>query len=183
MDSFELNKIAGGLLATLLFAMGVGIVADTLFKPKSPLVAGYALPAAEAAGSAAPAAATAPAEPMPVRLAKGDLKKGETNIKACTACHSLEKGGPNKVGPTLYGVVDRAKGAAAGFNYSAGIKERAAKGEKWDYESLDAFITAPKGYIASTMMGYAGLPDPAKRADLLVYLRSLSDNPAPLPAQ
>ncbi len=183
MDSFELNKIAGGLLATLLFTMGIGIVADVLFKPKAPLVAGYALPAAEAAGSAAPAAAAAPAEPLPVRLAKGDAKKGEATAKACTACHAFEKGGANKVGPALYGILDKAKGSAAGFNYSAGIKERAGKGEKWDYESLDAFIANPKAYVAGTLMGYAGLADPAKRADLVVYLRSLSDNPAPLPAQ
>jgi cytochrome c len=182
MDSFELNKIAGGLLATLLFTMGLGIVADALFKSKAPIVAGYALPSAEAAGSAAPAAAATPAEPLPVRLAKADAKKGEATAKACTACHSFEKGGANKVGPALYGIVDKAKGAAAGFNYSAGIKERAGKGEKWDYDSLDAFVANPKAYVAGTLMGYAGLADPSKRADLVLYLRSLSDSPAPLPA-
>jgi cytochrome c len=183
MDSFELNKIAGGVLATLLFMMGLGILSDAIFKAKQPVVAGYALPSAEEGGatSSAPAAAAAPAEPIAVRLASADAKKGEAIGKACTACHSFDKGGANKVGPALYGVVERPKGSAPGFNYSAGLKERAGKGEKWDYESLDTFITSPKAYIAGTAMSYAGLADAAKRADLIAYLRSLSDNPAALP--
>jgi cytochrome c len=184
MDSFELNKIAGGFLATLLFMMGLGILSDAIFKSKHPVVAGYALPTAEAGASAsAPAAAAAPAEPIAVRLASADPKKGEATAKACTACHSFDKGGANKVGPALYGVVERGKGAVAGFNYSAGVKERAGKGEKWDYESLDAFIANPKAYIAGTAMSYAGLADPAKRADVVAYLRNQADTPAPLPAK
>ena len=183
MDSFELNKIAGGVLASLLFMMGLGILSDAIFKAKQPIVAGYALPTADEGGAAtsAPTAAAAPAEPIAVRLASADAKKGEAVAKACTACHSFDKGGANKVGPALYGIVERAKGATAGFNYSAGLKERAGKGEKWDYESLDAFINNPKAYIAGTAMSYSGLADPAKRADLVAYLRSLSDNPAALP--
>ena len=110
-----------------------------------------------------------------------DAKRGEAGVKACQACHNFEKGAAAKVGPALYGVVDRVKGSMAGFNYSAGFKERAGKGEKWDYASLDAFITNPKAYIAGTAMGYAGLADGAKRADIIAYLRSLSDSPSPLP--
>ena len=184
MDSFELNKIAGGLLASLLFMMGLGILSDAIFKAKHPVVAGYDLPSAEAgAATSAPVAVAAPVEPIVVRLASADPKKGEATAKACTACHSFDKGGANKVGPALYGVVERPKGAAAGFNYSAGLKERAGKGEKWDYESLDAFITNPKAYITGTAMSYAGLADPAKRADVVAYLRNLADTPAPLPAK
>lgn len=184
MDSFELNKMAGGVLAGLLFMMGLGILSDAIFKAKQPLVAGYALPSAdEGTSSAAAPAAAAPAEPIAVRLASADAKKGESTAKACTACHSFDKGGANKVGPALYNVVERAKGASAGFNYSAGLKERAGKGEKWDYDSLDAFLTNPKAYIAGTAMSYAGLADPAKRADLIAYLRNLADTPAPLPAK
>lgn len=185
MDSFELNKIAGGFLAGLLFMMGLGILSDAIFKAKKPVVAGYALPAAEEGGAAssAPAAAAAPAEPIAVRLASADAKKGETVAKACTACHAFDKGGANKVGPALYNIVERAKGAATGFNYSAGLKERAGKGEKWDYESLDAFILNPKAYVAGTAMSYAGLADPAKRADLIAYLRGQADSPAALPAK
>ncbi len=182
MDSFEFNKIAGAVLGTLLFAMGIGIVADMIFTPKRPVVAGYELPTAEpVAATAAAAAPAAAAVPLPVRMAAADAKKGETGAKACASCHSFEKGGANKIGPALYGVVERPKGAAAGFNYSAALKERAAKGEKWDFATLDGFIANPKAYLPGTSMGYAGLADGAKRADILAYLRTLSDSPAPLP--
>lgn len=182
MDSFELNKIAGALLGTLLFVMGLGMLGDVIFSPHKPVVAGYDLPAAEDAPKAGAAqAAAAPAVPLPQLLAKADAKKGEAQAKACAACHSFDKGGANKIGPALYGIVDRAKAAAPGFGYSAASKEAAAKGGKWDFASLDAFINNPKGYLPGTSMGYAGLKDAEKRADLLAYLRTLSDNPAPLP--
>src|SRR6476469_878881 len=102
MHPFEFNKIAGAVLGTLLFAMGLGIVADVIFHQPKPAV-GYALPSAEpaAATAEAGAGAAASAEPRPVLLAKADPKKGEAAAKACTACHSYDKGGPNKVGPGL----------------------------------------------------------------------------------
>lgn len=182
MDSFELNKIAGALLGTLLFVMGLGMLGDVIFAPHKPVVAGYDLPVGEEAPKAGAAqAAAAPSVPLPQLLAKADAKKGEAQAKACAACHSFDKGGPNKIGPNLYGIVDRAKAAAPGFGYSQASKDAAAKGGKWDFASLDAFITNPKGYLPGTSMGYAGLKDADKRADVLAYLRSLSDNPVPLP--
>lgn len=182
MDSFELNKIAGALLGTLLFVMGLGILGDVIFAPHHKAVAGYDLPVADEAPKAGGAqAAAAPSVPLPQLLAKADPKKGEAQVKACAACHSFDKGGANKIGPNLYGVVDRLKASVAGFGYSAAAKEAAAKGAKWDFASLDAFINNPKGYLPGTSMGYAGLKDADKRADVIVYLRSLSDNPAPLP--
>ena len=182
MDSFELNKIAGALLGTLLLVMGLGMLGDVIFSPHKPIVAGYDLPAAEAAPKAGAAqAAAAPSVPLPQLLAKADAKKGEAQVKACAACHSFDKGGANKIGPNLYGVVDRPKGSVAGFGYSAAMKDAGAKGAKWDYAMLDAFINNPKAAVPGTSMGYAGLKDADKRADVIVYLRSLSDNPAPLP--
>jgi len=180
MDSFEFNKMAGAVLGTLLFAMGLGILAEAVFHTPRP-VPGYALPAGEAAHSTAAAAPAVAAEPLPVLLAKADAKKGEALTKACTACHSFEKGGANKVGPNLWGVVGRIEGGHPGFNYSAAFKERAGKGEKWSFEDLDKFIANPKGYVAGTAMGYAGLKEADRRADLIAYLNTMADAPAPLP--
>lgn len=173
MDSFEFNKVAGAVLGTLLFAMGLGMVADLIFKPKLPIVAGYELPSAEAAPTKTAAAPAVAVAPIAERLASADAKKGEAGAKACASCHAFEKGGANKIGPALHGVADRTKGAAAGFNYSAALKERAGKGEKWDAAALDGFIANPKQYLPGTSMGYAGLADPARRADLVAYLLSL----------
>lgn len=178
MDSFELNKIFGALLGALLFVMGIGIFSDVVFTPAKMKAPGYALPSAEAAPAAAAGAAAVAAEPLPVLLAKADAKKGEGASKACAACHTFDKGGANKVGPNLYDTVNRDLGTHAGFGYSDAIK---GKGGKWSYEALDAFIANPKGYVPGTKMAYAGEKDAGKRADIIAYLRGLSEKPADLP--
>ena len=178
MDSFEFNKIAGAVLGTLLFVMGVGILSDGIFHHGVPKQSAYALPEAEVATASTGGAATAAAEPIADRLKTADAKKGEGLMKACAACHAFEKGGANKVGPALYGVVERPIGGHAGFAYSDSLK---GKGGKWDYASLDSFILAPKGFASGTKMAYGGEKDGAKRADMIAYLRSLADAPVPLP--
>jgi cytochrome c len=176
MDSFEFNKVAGALLGTVLFGVGLGIVADGIYSNSTPAKAGYELPEAKTETPAEKPAATVP---LPVLLSKGDVKKGEADTKVCQACHNFEKGAGVKVGPPLYGVVDRPKGSVAGFDYSAGMK---SKGGNWTYADLDTFLTNPKAFISGTKMGFAGEQSPEKRADIIDYLHTLSDSPAPLPA-
>ena len=178
MDSFEFNKIAGAVLGALLFGMATGVVSDAIFARAKPAKPGFDLPAAEVA-TAETGKEAAPAEPLPELLAKADPKKGEADVKACQSCHNFEKGAGAKVGPPLYGVVDRPKGSVAGFDYSSGMKE---KGGKWTFEDLNTFITNPKGFVSGTKMSaFGGEKDAHKRADILAYLRSLSENPEPLP--
>jgi cytochrome c len=180
MDSFELNKIAGAALGTLTFVMLTSFGGELLFAEKKTAKAGYELPVAVAA-SAPVAAAAANVEPIAVRLAAAEKAKGETTFKQCAACHTPDKGGANKVGPNLWGVVERAKGQIAGFGYSAALKAVAAKGEKWDFAALDKFLESPKGYIAGTSMSYAGISNPKTRADVIAYLNSISDSPVAVP--
>src|SRR5690606_23241767 len=123
-------------------------------------------------GAAAPAEEAVPIADL---LAKADAAKGEAVFKKCTACHSGEKGGPNKVGPDLWDIVDRPVAAHEGFSYSAGMKDFAKGGEeKWTFDNLNHFLTSPKGFVKGTAMGFAGLKKDAERADLIAYLHTLS---------
>ncbi|MGO9005060.1 MAG: c-type cytochrome [Beijerinckiaceae bacterium] len=179
MESFEFNKIAGAILGALLFGMGTGVVADAIFAQGKPAKPGYDLPTGEVAAAEPGPASKAAAEPLPELLAKADPKKGQADTKACQSCHNFEKGAGAKIGPPLYGVVDRPKGSIAGFSYSDGMK---AKGGSWTFEDLNSFITDPKAYVSGTKMSaFGGEKDAHKRADILAYLRTLSDAPAPLP--
>lgn len=178
MNSFEVNKIAGAVLGALLFAAGSGFVAELIYHPKPAGKAGYDLPEPQPEAAAAPAEA-AKAEPISVRLASANVEKGQAGTKACQACHSFEKGGPNKVGPDLWDVVERPKGSHEGYDYSAGMKE---KGGTWTYADLDEFLTSPKAYVKGTKMGFAGIASPQERANVIAYLHTLSDSPKPLPA-
>src|SRR5215471_9562329 len=178
MDSFEVNKIVGAVLGTCLFVLALNIAAGAMFSPPRPAKPGYEIAVVEhpAAGAAAPAA---PEEPIGKLLASASPEKGESSAKKCQACHTFNKGEPNRVGPNLYGIVGRDRASAPGFNYSAAMK---AKGGKWTIEELNAFLTNPKGYIAGTSMTFAGLPRGSERADVIAFLNTKSDHPAPLKA-
>lgn len=181
MDSFELNKIFGALLGTGVFAMGLGVVSDILFEQEPPEKPGYVIAVAEAAPTAEGAAEAAPKVSFPELLAKADVAKGESISKKCTACHSLDKGGPNKIGPNLWGVVDRPIAAHEGFAYSEAMQTFAQTGKTWTYDHLDHFLTNPKALVPGTAMSFAGVKNDQDRADLVAYLRTLSDSPVPLP--
>lgn len=179
MDSFEVNKILGGLLGALLFTMGLGIFSDVLFYRPAPAVPGYDLPAGVTPAAAGSAAAAPAVAPLPVLLAQADVQKGANFAKACSVCHNFEKGAGVKVGPPLYGVVGRPIASVAGFAYSDSLK---SMGGNWTFDELFQFIANPKTLASGTKMTFPGEPDPVKRADIIDYLDSLSDNPVPLPA-
>jgi cytochrome c len=180
MNSY-VNMGVGALLGTVFVLMSVSIASDGIFKTKAPEQAGYAIEAdegSEAAGGEAAVAAT----PIATLLASADATKGANAFKKCVACHTGDKGGANKVGPNLFDLVNRPIASHEGFSYSAAMKDFSQGGSvKWDFEHLNHFLEGPKKYIAGTSMGFAGVKKEAERADLIAYLRSLSDNPAPLP--
>lgn len=182
MDSFELNKLLGALLGTVFIVFSISIVSDAIFASPVPEKPGYAIEAAEAEAGVETAGGGDQEEPIAARLASADVGKGEAIHKKCVACHTVEKGGANKTGPNLWDVVNRPIASHEGFAYSAAMKEFSQGGSVvWDFEHLDKFLAAPKGYIKGTAMGFAGVKPPKDRADLIAYLRTLSDNPAPLP--
>ncbi|MER9266362.1 cytochrome c family protein [Mesorhizobium sp. M0410] len=182
MDSNEVNKLLAGFLGTVFIVFSVGIVSDALFASPTPEKPGFAIEATEPA-EGGPAAPAAEAKPIAELLATANAEAGAAIFKKCQACHSGEKGGPNKVGPDLWDIIDRPVAEHEGFAYSADMKEFSKGGsEKWTYDNLNHFITSPKKFVKGTAMGFAGLPKDEDRANVIAYLRTLSDNPKPLPA-
>src|SRR5437870_2883985 len=177
MDSFEVNKILGAVLGTCLCLLAINIAAGAIFAPEKPAKPGYELGVPEQPPSGKPAEQEKQ-QPIEQLLANADMKRGENSAKKCQACHTFNKGGRNLVGPNLWGVVGRQRASEPGFNYSGAMK---AKGGNWTIEDLNPFITNPRGFIPGTNMTFAGIPRGSDRADVITYLNSLSDNPAPLP--
>lgn len=177
MNSFELNKIMGAVLGACLVLLALNIAADAIFSPEKPAKPGFAIAVQEDKGGAQQAAKE-PEQPIEVLLASASAEKGQAAFKPCQACHTVEKGGPSRVGPNLWGVLGKAVASTGGFNYSAALK---AKGGHWSYDDLNAFLANPKKAVPGTNMSFAGIARDAQRADLIVYLRSLADAPQPLP--
>jgi len=179
-SSLESNKIAAAVLTAGVLAMLSGFVAELLYHPHVELEENAYVVAAAESGAAPMAAAEAPAlEPIGPLLAAADAANGEKVAKKCTACHSFDEGGANKIGPNLYDLVNRPIASHEGFGYSDALKAHA--GDTWTYEHLNAFLNKPKDFAPGTKMSFAGLGKAGDRADLVAYLRSLSGSPAPLP--
>lgn len=169
--SLEFNKIASAVLIAGLTMMAVGKVADAAYRPETEVKnPGFAIEVAQAEGGAEGGAAAGATLDVAAVLSKGDAAAGEKTFKKCAACHTADKGGPNRVGPNLWGIVGASKAHAAGFAYSDAMK---AKGGTWTGEDLAHFLNNPKAFVPSTKMSFAGLKKEQDLADVIAYLKTL----------
>ncbi len=173
-----LNKVAGWVLFTVLLIFGLNEISHVIYHAEAPEKPGMVVEVAQASTGGADAA-----DEKEVTIAQlmvgADAEKGQKVAKACVACHTFTKDGANKVGPNLWDIIGHPVAAKAGYSYSGALKEKAS--ETWTYENLNAFILRPKAWSPGTKMTYGGLKNDGRRANLIAYLRSLSDDPKPLP--
>ena len=179
MDSFELNKIIAAILMVALLVIGLGKIADSVFYVKKPKKPGYQVEVESQLTSVTSEVAKV-VEKIDIAaiMALGDVTSGEKIFKKCAACHSINKGGKNKIGPALYNIVGRAVGGVDDYKYS---KALASYGKEWTFEELNGFLLKPASYIKGTKMSYAGLRKEKDRASVIKYLNQNSDSPKPLP--
>lgn len=180
MSGLGLNKIVGAVLLATLALFVIGKVGDGLVgaggrhhgPATAPVATAVPPPAAQ------PAAPPEPAVPLATLLAEGDVERGRRVFNKCKACHTTAEGGKNGVGPNLWNVVNATPGRHEGFKYSAAL---AGIGDRpWTYENLNAFLTRPRAYAKGTKMTFAGLKRARDRANVILFLRSLSAAPAPI---
>jgi cytochrome c len=180
MDSFEWNKVAGAVLGTLIFIFVIRLVAEAVYEPEIPAKPGFAVQGVvEAAGGAASAPVEEAIPDWGTVLPTADAAAGKTVSVKCEQCHDTSSAKTNKIGPALFGVVDRARATVPGFDYSAAMK---AKGGTWTYDELFKFIKSPGAYIPGTKMSFAGLSSAKDRINLIAFLRTNADSPAAIPA-
>ena len=179
MDSFELNKIIAAVLMVALLLIGLGKIADVAFHVKKPEIPGYIIEVeSQLTSSISSASEVVEKIDIAAVMALGDFVNGEKIFKKCAACHSINKGGKNKIGPALYNVVGRMVGGVNDYKYS---KALASYGKEWTFEELNGFLTKPSSYLKGTKMSYAGLRKEKDRASVIKYLNQKSDNPKLLP--
>ena len=179
MDSFEVNKIIAAVLLVALLVIGIGKIADIVFYVEKPKTAGYKVEVAET-DNASQNAKTSEVEEIDISalLAMGNIEHGEKVFKKCSACHVVNKGGENKIGPALYGVLGRQVAALGDYKYS---KAMASYDKTWTFEEMNGYLRKPQSYIKGTKMAFAGLRKEKDRASVILYLNQNSDSPLPLP--
>jgi cytochrome c len=175
MDSFEINKIVTAIFVVVLMVIGIDKLSDVIFYVDKPETPGYVVEVKQVSTASS---TTENKIDIIALMAMGDIASGKNLFKKCISCHSIVKGGKNKIGPALYSVVGRKVGGVADYKYS---KALAAYEKEWTFEELNGFLTKPAKWIKGTKMAYAGLKKEEDRASIIKYLNQNSDSPLPLP--
>ena len=175
MDSFEINKIFAAIIVTVLLVLGINKVSDVIFHVEKPNVEGYKVEVKVVSTSQTNEHSQVDISAL---LALGSVENGKKVFKKCAACHSINEGGGNKIGPKLWNVMFRTVGSIADYKYS---KALSTYGKEWTWEEMNGFLIKPAKWIKGNKMGFAGLKKEEDRASIMLYLNENSNNPKTLP--
>ena len=175
-----MNKITVSIVLAVILVMGINKIADSIFYVEKPEKSAYQIESVTAVAS------TTNSETNSENSGSGNImalfastsaENGEKIFKKCAACHSITKGGGNKIGPALWGVIGRKAGSVSDYKYS---KAMVGYGKSWSFEEMNGFLTNPKGWIKGTKMSFAGIKKENERAAVILYMNKNSDNPLPI---
>ena len=178
MNSFEINKIIAAIILTVVIVFGVNKLADVIYYVKAPEGNTYNVVTETKEISKGDTVKMGGDINISALLALGNIDHGKMIFKKCAACHSASKGGSNKIGPALWGVIGRKAGSISDYKYSKAMSEF---GKIWNFKTINAFLIKPKDYIKGTKMAYAGLKEEKDRASIILYLNEQADSPLQLP--
>ena len=175
-----MNKIIVSIVLAIILVLGINKIADVIFFVKKPEKSAYQVASVTTTNSTT-ANKTSPESSESVNImalfASVNAADGAKIFKKCLSCHSIEKGKPNKIGPNIFGVLNRKAGSVSGYKYS---KAMLAYGKIWSFEEMNGFLTKPKDWIKGTKMSFAGLKKAKDRAAVILYINENTDNPLPL---
>ena len=177
MNGFEINKIVAAIIFTVLVVFGIGKITDLIFYVEKPSEAAYKV---EAPTVKTASSKSSGSESVDIKtfLALGTIEHGQRVFKKCSACHVVAKGGKNKIGPVLYGVLGKKSASITDYKYS---KALIAHGKIWSFAEMNSYLIKPNAHIKGTKMAFAGLKKEKDRASVILYMNSQSDNPLPKP--
>ena len=180
MNSFEINKIITAIILAVVIVLGVNKLADVVYKVKVPEDATYKVAKATETKeiSKDDNEKAKSGNDIKVFLDLGSIDHGKTVVKKCIGCHSVSKGGSNKIGPALWGVIGRKVGSISDYKYS---KAMSGFGKNWDFEAMNNFLIKPKDYVKGNKMAFAGISKEKDRSSVILYLNEQGDFPLPLP--
>ena len=174
-----MNKIIVSILLALILILGINNIANVIYSVEKPEKSAYQVANVSNTNSSATEtnSENESGGDIMALFASVNLSDGEKIFKKCAACHSIAKGGANKIGPALYNVLGRQAGSLSDYKFSKGM---IAYGKKWTPQEMDGFLENPKGWVKATKMSYAGLKNPKERAALILFLNKNTDNPLSL---
>ena len=177
MNAFEINKIIAAIILAVLLFFSVGKLGDFIFYVEKPKEPAYKVEAPAVKVASAQAASSGSID-IKALLASGTIVHGQKVFRKCSACHVVTKGGKNKIGPVLYGVLGKQSASVSDYKYS---KALIAHGKVWSFAEMNSFLIKPQAHIKGTKMAFAGLRSEKDRASVILFMNSKSDNPLPTP--
>ena len=175
MSATNIKKLGIAIVLVVLVAVFIEVVGNALIQPSNTIVK-LKVPKTDDVPISGPQIAPVQIAPF---LSKASLEDGKKQVKKCKSCHTVSNSGKNKIGPALWDIVGRKMASFKTYKYSKALK---TKDRTWGYEELNAFLANPKNFIKGTKMVFSGIKNTKDRANLILYLRSLSATPKPLPS-